>query len=243
MEFSIRRVNALLKKEIKDFAKNMNVSIMCALPILISLVFSNVLRKNPSGTAMNKTAVLTMCVGLNLVMVASFVIGMLIAEEKEKNTLRTLMLSAVSPLEFLAGKACITFLVSEVNNLVVFFIIGIDKKYFATYMLITTLVVLSMILIGSVMGVFASNQMAMSVVGMPVIAVFWILPLLSKINKSFKRIAEFLPNYNMDIMLNKLFKGETIGSTSAYNLAVILGWIIIAAIAFAYTYNKRGLDR
>lgn len=31
MDFSIRRINALLKKEIKDFAKNMNVSVMCFL--------------------------------------------------------------------------------------------------------------------------------------------------------------------------------------------------------------------
>ena len=243
MEFSLRRVNALFKKEVKDFVKNINVSVMCALPILISFLYTNMLRKNPSGTSMSKTAVLSACVGINLVMVASFVIGMLIAEEKEKNTLRTLMLSAISPLEFLTGKACITFLVSEVNNLVVFIVIGIDKKYLVSYMIITTLVVLSMVLIGAVLGIFASNQMAMSVVGMPVIGVFWIIPLFAKMNKNFKAVAEFLPNYNMDIMLEKIFKGGTIGTEYAYNLAVILAWIIIASVIFMVTYNRKGLDK
>ena len=44
-------------------------------------------------------------------------------------------------------------------------------------------------------------------------------------------------------MLEKIFKGETVGTGVTFSISVILGWILIAAVAFAYAYNKRGLDK
>jgi ABC-2 type transport system permease protein len=243
MEFSIRRVNALCKKEIKDLGKNMNVLTMCMLPIIFSIIYSKLFGGNASGEHIEKMQILNMCLGMNLTMVSSFVIAMLIAEEKEKNTLRTLMLSSVSPLEFLTGKALITLLVTVIINIAMFFIVGIDIQYLGKYLLITTLVAFSMLEIGAVIGIIAPNQMATGVVGTPVLMLLFMLPIFAQLNKTLTRIAEFLPNYNMNLMLEKVFKGETIGTGSAYGIAVILAWILIAGVAFAYTYNKRGLDR
>jgi len=243
MEFSVKRVNALFKKEIKDFGKNKNIAIMCLLPIMFSIIYSNLLGGNSPKDSISKVDILIMCLGMNLALVSSFVIAMLIAEEKEKNTLRTLMLSAVSPWEFLAGKALIALLVSETINIIMFFIVGISTQYLGQYILLTTLVVLTMIEIGAVIGIISPNQMSTGVVGMPVIMILLLIPLFAGINKTIKTIAEFLPNYNMNLMLEKVFKGGTIGSGNVYNIAVILVWIIIAAATFMITYNKRGLDK
>ncbi|MBU3184220.1 ABC transporter permease [Clostridium estertheticum] len=238
MEFSIRRVNALFKKEIKDLVKNTNVLIMFMFPIIFCIIYSNLLGENIS-----RVQVLIMCVDLNLTLISSFVIAMLIAEEKEKNTLRTLMLSAVSPLEFFTGKVLITFVTSEIINVAMFFIVSMDAKYIGKYILLTTLVVFSMIGIGAIIGLIAPNQMATGVVGMPVIMIFYMIPMFAGINKALTKTAEFLPNYNMNLMLKRVFKGEAIGIESVYSLAVILVWIIIIGAAFAYTYNKIGIDK
>jgi len=243
MEFSMRRVNALFKKEIKDFGKNVNVSLMCLLPIVFSIIYSKLFGGNAVEDHLGKTDILIMCIGMNLIMVSGFVVAMLIAEEKEKNTLRTLMLSGVSPLEFLTGKILITFLISQIINVAIFFIIGISIQYLGIYILLTTLVVFTMIEIGALIGIISPNQMSTGVVGMPVLMLFLMVPLFAKLNKTLLKIAEFLPNYNMNLMLEKLFKGEIIGLGYAYNIAVILVWIIIAGAAFAYTYNKVGLDK
>lgn len=127
MEFSMRRVNALFKKKVKDFGKNMNVSLMCLLPIAFSIIYSRLVGDSTLDGHLVKIDILIMCTGMNLVMVSSFVVAMLIAEEKEKNTLRTLMLSGVSPLEFLTGKIFMSFLISEIINVAIFFIIGISS--------------------------------------------------------------------------------------------------------------------
>lgn len=243
MEFSMRRVNALFKKEIKDLGKNKNVMMMCLLPILFSIIYSNLFGGNISSDGLGKVDILILCLGMNLTLVSSFVISMLIAEEKEKNTLRTLMLSAVSPWEFLAGKALIAILLSVITNVAMFFIVGIDVQYLGKYILITTLVVFSMIEIGAVIGIIAPNQMATGVVGMPVLMILLMIPLFARVSKTLTKIAEFLPNYNMNVMLEKIFKGQGIGDNFAYNISVILAWILIAGIIFAYTYKKRGLDK
>ncbi len=84
MDFSIRRINALLKKEIKDFAKNMNVSVMYLLPIMFSIIYSKLLGNNSSNDVMNRINILILCVGMNISLISSMVISMLIAEEKKK---------------------------------------------------------------------------------------------------------------------------------------------------------------
>ncbi|OPD23091.1 hypothetical protein AL710_06745 [Clostridium botulinum] len=243
MDFSIRRINALLKKEIKDFAKNMNVSVMYLLPIMFSIIYSKLLGNNSSNDVMNRINILILCVGMNISLISSMVISMLIAEEKEKNTLRTLILSAVSPWEFLTGKVLITFLVSEVINIAIFFSIGCDIQYLGKYILITTLVLFSMIEIGAIIGIISPNQMATGVFSMLVVMNFFVIPAFAKANKTIEAIAKFLPSYHMNIMIARLFKGETFGIESTRSIAIILAWIIIALIAFAFTYSRRGLDK
>ncbi len=243
MEFSMRRVNALFKKEVKYFGKNMNVLFMCMLPIVFSIIYSKLFGGDTLDGHLAKIDILIMCMGMNLVMVSSFVVAMLIAEEKEKNTLRTLMLSGVSPLEFFTGKIFITFLISQITNVAIFFIIGISAQYLGIYILLTTLVVFTMMEIGALIGIISPNQMSTGVIGMPVLIILLMIPIFARFNKTLTKIAEFLPNHNMNIMLENIFKGESIGLGYAYNIAVILAWIIIAGVAFAYTYNKVGLDK
>lgn len=243
MEFSMRRVNALLKKEIKDFGKNTNVLLMCLLPLAFSMIYSKLLGTGSPETGMLKEDILILCLGMNLVLVASFVIAMLIAEEKEKNTLRTLMLSAVSPWEFLAGKALITFLLTESINIAMFFIIGLDSQYLGKYILITILVVITMIEIGAVIGIISPNQMSTGVVGMPVLMILLLIPMFARLNGTLEKIAELLPNHHMNNILGELLKGKLTGIGEPKSIAVIVAWIIIGIVAFAYTYNKKGLDK
>ena len=242
MEFSFRRVNALFKKELNDLSKNINVSIMYILPIIVSFIFSKLIGGNTSSSNGGKIYMLNMCVGMNITIVSCFVMSILIAEEKEKNTLRTLMLSGVSPLEFFTGKALITFVTSETINVVMFFIFKINTQYLVPYILLTTLVVFSMIGMGVIVGIVSPNQMATGVVGMPILMIFLLIPTFTRFSKTVTKIAELLPNYNMNLILEKVFKGEGIGNGATYSIAVILIWIIITATGFVFAYNKVGLD-
>ncbi|MBU3188304.1 ABC transporter permease [Clostridium bowmanii] len=243
MEFSIRRVNALFKKEVKDLIKNRNVSIMYILPIVFSIIFSKMIGRDISSNNEEKINVIITCISMNIIIVSSYVMSMLIAEEKEKNALRTLMISGLSPLEFFTGKALITFVTTEIINVVIFFIFNMNIQYLGAYTLLTTLVVFSMIEIGGIIGIISPNQMATGVVGIPVLMIFYMIPVFASFNIIIAKVAKLLPNYNMNIILQNLFKGEGISTGFSYSITVILVWVIMAAAAFAYTYNKIGLDK
>ncbi len=243
MEFSIRRVSALLKKEIEDISKNINVLMMYMFSIVFSIIFSKMIGGNVASNNEGKIYMFNLSIDFSIAMIASFVMALLIAEEKEKNTLRTLMISGVSPLEFFTGKALITFVATEIINIVIFFIFKMNVQYFGAYILLTTLVVFSMIGIGGIIGIIAPNQMATGVVGTPVLMVIMMIPMFAKANKTLTKIAELLPNYNMNVLVEKVFKGETIGVGSVYNIVVMVVWIIITAATFAYSYSKIGIDK
>ncbi|WP_243425584.1 ABC transporter permease [Clostridium paridis] len=243
MELSLRKINALFKKEIKDLGKNMNVSIMYFLPIIFSVIYSKILGASSSEEGIGKSYILIMCLGMSLTLITGFCIAMLIAEEKEKNTLRTLMLSGVSAAEFLAGKALITLLLTEIIDIVIFFIIGIEVKYLGIYILLTTPVIFTMIELGAVIGILSPNQMSTGVIGMPVLFVFLMLPIFSRFNKTFETLAGIIPNTHMNTMLEKSLKGEALGSGDIKRIAIMIAWIIIGALIFVFVYKKRGLDK
>lgn len=242
MEFA-RRIKTLLKKEVKSLFRNWNVLLMCLLPVIFSFMYTKIFSGIETSEGVNKYELLSMCLGMNLVLIAGFMIAMLIAEEKEKNTLRTLMLSGVTPLEFLTGKVVITFLVSEILNILIFYIVGMDSAYIGKFILITSFVVISMVEIGAVIGIMVPNQMAAGTLGMPILMFFLMVPLFSSFSKKIELIAKVLPNHNMNLMFKKVFSGAEIGTGEIKNIAIILIWIIIAGVIFVYTYNKVGLDK
>lgn len=241
MTISLRRIKALTKKEFKSFTKNSNVLLMCMLPIMFSIIYSYIYGSNENGVP--KLMVLLLCLNMNLIMCSSFTIAMLIAEEKEKNTLRTLLLSGVSALEFLFGKVVLTLILSTLTNILIYFICGIEVKYLGWFLLISTLVIISMIIIGALIGMFSKNQMSTSVVGMPVLLVFLLIPMMAEFNENIRNVAKFTPNYNMNVIFNKVLAGSSLSSQEILPFASIFVWIVLTGIGFIIAYNKVGIDK
>ena len=241
MTISLRRIKALTKKEFKSFTKNSNVLLMCMLPIMFSIIYSYIYGSNENGVP--KLMVLLLCLNMNLIMCSSFTIAMLIAEEKEKNTLRTLLLSGVSALEFLFGKVVLTLILSTLTNILIYFICGIEVKYLGWFLLISTLVIISMIIIGALIGMFSKNQMSTSVVGMPVLLVFLLIPMMAEFNENIRNVAKFTPNYNMNVIFNKVLAGGSLSSQEILPFVSIFVWIVLTGIGFIIAYNKVGIDK
>ncbi|TCT16089.1 ABC-2 type transport system permease protein [Natranaerovirga pectinivora] len=240
MDFSIKRVNALFKKEIKDFTKNLNVFFMCLLPILFAFIYS-FLGSMP-GEHMEKSQTLLLVMTMNLVIVGCSIMAILISEEKEKNTLRTLMLSSVSPVEFLTGKTLVMLVITILNNIFIYMILGLDSRHMGMYIILSTLVVITMITIGAIIGLMVQNQMATGVMVMPIALGFLMIPMLGEVNEVAMTIAEWLPNYNLEIILERVFNEDSVNIFSK-NLTVIIGWIIGSIAIFVYVYKKKGLDK
>ena len=235
MRISARRVNALVIKEFKDLARNLNVFVMWLMPIIGAIVLSFI--KNLSDSTIAYSVI--NLVILNCCLVSPIVMAMIIAEEKEKNTMRTLMLSGITPVEFLLGKAAVTWLITLAINAFIYFQFRISFKILVGSVVISMLFALIMIIIGAVIGMYSKNLMSAGTNSMPITMLFVFIPMYSRLNKGVELIAKYLPSYHSQILLNNVFKGEGL---SASNILPLFVWLVIAVAIFALAFKKRRFD-
>src|SRR5699024_250988 len=104
MIFSFKRMNAIFQKDLKDLTKNIYVGTSLLMPVLIAFMYG--------GMEDISIDAHYLIINLTLVAVAFFVQSALIAEEREKNTLRGLMLSPATIPEILGGKSLVSLLMT-----------------------------------------------------------------------------------------------------------------------------------
>lgn len=238
MGISIRRVNALVFKEIKDMVKNSNILVTAVLPILAAVVFSMINVDVP----MKEVIIMTGGVSINLNMVSAFFMAMIIAEEKEKNTLRTLMLSGVSSMDFLLGKAVVSFIVTLGINVAIFFIAEIGIEYLLMFIVLSCVVSIIMIIIGAIIGMMSPNQMATGVVGSPILILLYLIPSLEKLNDIFMKISRYLPFHSFTELFNRFYSGKG-GEDSIFEIIVLAAWLIVSLVVFAAVYKRKSIDK
>ena len=98
MKKHLRVLRTLFVKDIVDMFKNLNVLLMLALPLIFIVIYQFV------DLGMSPAYLLMLGVMMNLCLTPLSVLGMMIAADKEMNTMRTLMLCNVTGGEFLAAK-------------------------------------------------------------------------------------------------------------------------------------------
>lgn len=232
----IHKIKALFKLGIEDLCKNMNVFIYIIMPIGFALLYSNM-------DVLGKEYIFSLCVLLMLAMVPVALMGTIIAEEKEKNTLRTLMLNDVKATEILFAKALICMLFVVVDSLIMFFIIGLSMEHFLLYQLVCLFVGIAVILFGAVVGLLAKNQMSAGLLSLPFMFLL-MAPLFTGMVQSdiFSKISSFLPTDAMMEILDHIAKGTMTISNVGTSFLIILVWLAGSIILFNIVYKKVGVD-
>lgn len=241
--FSFRRYGALVTKEFKDMKNKKNAMFLYLLSVVLCVLYKNILVGKEDG--MEPWQLLIMCASMGLVMGTSYVSSMLIAEEKEKNTLRTMLLSGLKPIEFFLGKGTVSLILTMLTNVFMFFYLGIDISILPMYLLLTTVIAIILNLFGAVVGMLSPNQMATGVIGLPILAIFLFIPVFAEIDQTIAKVAEFIPVYSMNKMLTSMFNGHGIFNISqhGYDFLVIACWMVIGLLVFTGVYKKVGLEK
>lgn len=233
MSIHAGKIRALFKKDMKDALKNGNVLLLAALPLLFTALYRFM---SIDGMQMDGDFVMTLGLLMTLTMLPVATISMMIAEEKEKNTLRTLMLSNVSAAEFLISKALTIYLVMLVVDLAIFFLTGQPIGTLPRFVLVTSLTSISMILLGALIGIISRNQMSTGMYSAPVMLVLLLPAVFATISEGFRTVAQFIPSYAM----MELISNSSAGMLRP--LLVIIGWTVAMAALFAVVYRRKQFD-
>lgn len=236
----LRKYKALLIKDLKLTYMNKSIVLLLLLPVMFSFVYASI--SKGSDTNSTSTTLLSMITQLGLMVIGSSVMAMAIAEEKEKKTLRTLMLSDVSAIEFLVSKLLVMLFLFITVMLICFYIIKADVNILPEYIVMLVLTTVSLLFLSSIVGMLAQSQQSAGVISTPIMFLSAI-PMFSTMGTSqtFLTISKFMPTGPILFMLDG-FSEVPIDYSSLLGYGSMIAWIIISLIGFSYFYKLKSID-
>lgn len=242
MTFSMKRFQAIVQKEWKDSLRNPQILLMTALPIMFAFLFSRM----GAEERVNEQSMLLLSfpILMALSMTGAFVLAMMVAEEKEKHTLRVLMLSPASTSEILMGKS---FLTAVLTLVAVAASIVLSEVPDINWLVLIILVVITMIMfiaMGLIIGLLSRTVQESSIIGLPVLLVFIMGPMFVPMmdNDMLTTITNYLPTQKfIDIMSSVGVEGG-LGQVTG-DLLLCVAWTIASIIAAIVVYGRKRFDK
>jgi len=235
----LKRVRAILIKQLKDTFKNKTVLIQFIIFPIVAYVMTivtgdlEVEEGMISMTAMFAIMFGTMYVG----MVPAVTMASIIAEEKEKNTLRVLMMSNVKPMEYMIGVGIYIFVICLLGAAAFGLIAGLSGLELIYFIMILAIGIVVSLIMGGALGILSKNLMSTNSIVTPIVLVLAFIPMFAMFNESFALAAKML--YTQQI-------SELISDLSASNFtwdkfAIIGANAVVFFVVFFALYRKKGL--
>ena len=229
----MREATAIFRKQILDTRKNRAVLIQFIMFPIMTIVMSNAIKVDdmPEFFYLKLFSIMYMAMAPIVSMSA------IISEEKEKGTLRALMMSNVSPMSYLAGVGVYDFLCCLIGTMLMSKSCGLDDGPWWNYMCVIMSGLLISIVLGAAIGVLAKDQMAATSLAVPVMCIFTFLPMMAQFNDTIAKVAKFIYTQQLYLALNDI-NNVKIGTEGliiiVVNALLVLGFFIIA-------FRKEGL--
>lgn len=239
MSLSLHRLLAIINKEWKDSMKNPQILLMAGIPILMAI-----LGKGRAQTAEGAMDVFTMPLMVAIVTVGAFAQALMISEEKEKNTLRALMLSPASPMEVLLGKSAMTAAFTAIVIFVCTQITGIPDLNFGFLILFVLIMLIISMAFGTIIGLISRTASETSIVGLPVLLIFIFGPMFgSSIDSAvIVKIVEMLPSYQFMLGLSDHVNGGGLEEVKGSLLNLVI-WTAAAIVLTLIIYRSKSFDK
>lgn len=234
MNVSINRIRAIFIKDYKEFSRNYAVSIMVLLPLFLAFFY------NRMGA--DTLDLYIMPINMTFAMVTTFIQCCLIAEEKENDTLRSLMMSPATIADILIGKSALVFSITAVIVGLTMYMAGFSPSnllLFAIGLAISTIFYLAL---GIICGLFTKTVMEASVAVLPVMGIFSFGPMGLMLADTYPilGVLKWLPSAQLLV----LEEHSRIGATADMwiSLLIITAWTIVALVIAIVLFYKRTKD-
>ncbi|MBC5636846.1 MULTISPECIES: ABC transporter permease [Ornithinibacillus] len=235
MTLSWKRIYAIFNKDLKDLSKNMYVSSVLIMPIVLAFLYSNM------GEVTIELHYLV--INMTLASVTAFIQCAVIAEEKEKHTLRGLMLSPASLTEILTGKSLVSFFLSIIAIVVCAMITGYEPTNLPVIAVALVISMLFYLALGTIMGLLSRTVLEASVIFLPIIFLFGFGSLLVLLVEQYPALSfiEYLPNIQLVEIAYDVEAGLGFGDVWL-NLVILLAWAVVLSLLTAFVYKKKEMD-
>ena len=182
--------------QIKWICISRNTAIMIGPLLTVAMVWMfKILYSINSGGDLSPilvSLILSLGISLNLCMDGFLMVGTAIAEEKEKHTLRVLMTSSVTGMQYFIGSILFPFVLMNILNIVVLVISGISMSQVSVvaFLLVSAVASLISCVLGMIAGLCAKNQMNANLISYPLVIVFMMIPMFGNLSEKLHHISQ-----------------------------------------------------
>ena len=230
----MKNITAVFLKQIKETFRNKTILIQFLMFPVMVIIMENAIKLENMPEHFFVKLFAVMFVGMAPLTCMSAIIS----EEKEKNTLRALMMSNVKPFEYLIGVGAYVFIMCIIGAVVFAVCGGYEGKDLLVFMVIMGAGILLSSLTGAVIGVFSKNQMSATSITIPVMMIFSFLPMLSMFNENIEKVARITYSQQMSILIN----GIGNSAIKPESIIIIAVNFVVASILFTLAFRKKGLE-
>ena len=226
-------VGAIFQKQMKDTLKHKEILIQFVMFPVMAIIMERAIQVEELPKHFFADMFSAMYIGMApLVSIAA-----VIAEEKEKNTLRVLMMSGVKPWEYLLAVGGYIWCFCMAGALVLGTAGERKGRGLAVFLAVMAVGILASLLIGAAIGTISRNQMMATSLTVPVMLVFSFLPMLAAFNDTIKKVARAAYSQQINLLIGQ---AENF-SVSFENVFVIFVNMLAGLLLFCHAYKKSGL--
>ena len=228
---SYQTMQAILIKQFKDLSKNMERLLLFFVYPIVAAIMTNAMSTVPVPQTFFVSVFATMHAIFSPIMVAAS----MVAEEKEKKTLRELMLANVTTMEFLLSIASSVFVLTVLTAIPFIFIgkyQGIEA--FGVILCIAVGSLVSIIL-GMSFGAIAKNAVSVNAFALPAGMILSFGPMLAGFSPAIRNVTKFLYGQQISDWIQDIHKLSLQGI-----LVVVINCLVVAFVFFvAFRRNRR----
>jgi len=234
MSISLKRIQAIFMKDYKEFSRNYAVSIMIIFPLFFAMMYRN---------AEGEPVMYAFVLNFSLAMLTSFVQACLIAEEKERNTLRSLMMTPASMFDILLGKSTLVFVITAVVLSIATYIYGYETSNLLALILGVGISIILYISVGTICGLYSKSIMEASLSIFPVLIIFTAAPYAAIFAEKFAILEVFMyfPSSQLNELIAFMSDGAPMGDM-LMAIGIIAIWTVVLTILSFILYKKRLMD-
>ena len=224
-------VSVIIKKQIRDTFKNKTVLIQFVMFPAMTLIMENAIKMDGMPVNFFTKLFSVMYIGMAPLTSAAAIIS----EEKEKNTLRVLLMANVKPWEYLLGISVYVWTLCMLGAAVM--AAGLPASDIPFYMMTMGLGFIISILAGACVGIYAKNQMVSTSLVMPVMMVLSFAPMLAMFNDKIEKVARFFYTQQIRVVFNTM----SFDGVGGKGLLIIAVNACLALGLFFVTFRKNRL--
>jgi len=220
-------------KQLKDTLKNRMVLVQFIVFPVMAFVMTEFVAK--TSDTIPDTIFVTMFGAMFVGMTPLMMTNSAIAEDRERKSLRFLVMAGVRPYEYLLGVGGFVMLICSIISVAFGLIGGFSGPEFVKFVAVLIMGSAASALLGSAIGIISKNQQAAAAIGTPIFMILAFSPMIAQFNPSVGKMTGIFYTQQVNLLVNDFSAG------AAKPLLIILANIIVLAVLFMLAYNKKGL--